>query len=435
MTSKRALIFCSYIAVGLALAYLAIRGPVRAWGSSVDLPTFYSASRAWVYGHDPYNHETLVKIYEKSGGDNQSVAICVNPPSFFPVMSPLAATPYQAAKKIMVVLSLGAFALALWLIGRVTGPQGPIPWAALLLTTALASVHTTLSQGQQGLLVLAALAGALAAQTRQRELVVGLCLALAAAFKPQMVLLFGVYYLFRRRWAVVAAGAAGTAALVSIGAGRMWLAGIDWFNGFSDNMAAFTGSVFNPVDMSGAGNYAAMGRGRYIMLDIAAPLHAVTDHPVAIGAARLTVGAAALAVAIWQTLRPRPTTTQMLLAYATLSVGGLACMYNRHYAATLLVFVVAAAIRLIIEKRTLAGGLLLTMCLPFAVPGAAVMRRLENGPWKNSAVTRSALWEYVLYPHQTYLLLAMLVVLAVAANHRQNPDSKSSATGSNNADG
>jgi len=401
----------------IALAYLFIRGPWRAAHQTVDLPTFYGAAKAWVIGDDPYDHTTIKRLYDDAGGDGQFVARCVNPPSFMPVTAPLGVVPYQPAKFAMIGINLITLGLAIWIIGQAAGLFTTSARALLFCAAAcaLAPIHTTIAQGQHGIMVVAILALAMRAERSGKDSHIGLYLALAAALKPQMVVLFGFYYLAQRRWVVVLSGALGTAALLAIGIGRMELVGIDWLNGIRTNLEAFTAApAVSYIDMSGAANYHVIGDDRFIMLDIATLGHAFTHHEAAIKLLRLTVGAAIILAALRLNRRKATTATQRLLVYAMLSVGCLAASYNRFYAATVLVLVIAAGMRLILVERQRIGWLMIALCAPFVVPGSAILLTLQGGALADSRLPDHPIWRHLLLPHQVYLILALLVTICVA---------------------
>jgi hypothetical protein len=424
MMKVKARPFWHWLVLLAALGYLFVRGPYRAWQETVDLPTFYGAAHAWIIGADPYDHATIKRVYDQRGGDGQHVARCVNPPSFFPVMAPLGLPGYQAAKLAMIVVNLAALGLALWFIASRSAVPNREGAAILFIAAALAlaPVHTTISQGQHGLLVLAALALAWRADVAGRDELVGVALAIAAAVKPQMVLLFGFYYLLLGRWSVVASGLAGTAVLFGVGVLRMEWAGVDWLNGWQANLEAFTGPVRDSADMSGAGNYAILGDGRYIMIDVAAWLHTFTPHAAVIAAGRGAVAVAAVASAVLATRQHRGhrEAQASLIIYALLAVGCLLAFYNRFYAATVLVLPIAVGVGLIqAGGRRLGWGVLLASSV-FLLPGVAILLRLKAGIGESWWVVDSLVWDLVLLPHQVYALLAIALLLIVCLWRRQS---------------
>lgn len=417
----------------VALVYLLARGPLRAWDQTVDLPTFYAGTKAWLLGEDPYDHATIKRLYDTSGGDGQAVAMCVNPPGFFPVMAPLGLVGFQAAKVGMMALNLAALGMTLWALLGVFDVHRRYAAGLWLVAGAfaLAPVQTTISQGQHGLMVLAAVALAMRAELARRDVLVGVCLAVAAALKPQMVILFGFYYLLMGRWVVVAAGALGTAALLGIGILRMELAGIDWLAGLRANLTAFTSAPRDPLTMAGAANYVAMGDGRFIMVDVAALLHTFTHEPPLICIARLLVGGVIVGLAVWGTLRARVTMAterreQVMTVYALLAAGCVFSAYNRYYAATVLVLAFAVGLHLVATRRWKLGWALLALSGVFFVPGVAVLLSLQRGTLAEHAITGSLVWRYLLLPHQVYAMIGIIVTLSVASLRRPSQDAPAS---------
>jgi hypothetical protein len=136
------------------------------------------------------------------------------PPSVLLVL-PLAWLDYPDAFLVWSLLSLAALAVSGWLIVRHLG----LPFSAwsLLPAVTLALVcnpfRQQMIQGQLNLVLLLLLVGLWAAERSDRAAWAGVCLGLAAAIKLFPALFF-VYYLLRRRWAVLAWGA-GTLALAT----------------------------------------------------------------------------------------------------------------------------------------------------------------------------------------------------------------------------
>jgi hypothetical protein len=402
--------------LALSSGYFIARGPVRALDQTVDLPTFYAATRVWMMGQNPYDQPTTQRIYEEADGSEYVVAICMNPPCFFPLLAPLAAVSYPVAQWAMVLINIVSLLVAGWTFGRAAGlldhPKLRWLWWGAIL--ALAPVHTTISQGQHGLLVMALLGLALLADESRRDVVVGLCLAIAAALKPQMVLLFGVYYLLRGRWRVCAAGAIASILLLTLGIGRMMLAGINWWPSMLANMDAFTNATMRNEVGAGTANYAILGDGRFIMIDIEALIHYLTSESMVIAVSRIVLGGIVLGLASFTARRQSASRVHLLATYAMLAVGCLLTFYNRFYAAAALISVIGLAMYLIRIGRGRSGWIMLALVGPFVLPGVAMMRVLELGTLADSAVVQTWLWR-IFYPHQVFMLLCIFTLLAITA--------------------
>ena len=82
----------------LASIYFVWRGPLRVRERSKDFQTFYSATRAWFQGSNPYDRENLKSVLIAAGGPSVKVLPALNPPPTFPLLLPLALPRWQAAQ-------------------------------------------------------------------------------------------------------------------------------------------------------------------------------------------------------------------------------------------------------------------------------------------------------------------------------------------------
>lgn len=408
------------VGIALAAGYALVRGPMRAMERLVDFPTFYTAGRAWLAGKNPYDPRLIQSLFEAAGGDAQTVLLSVNPPGLFPLISPLSALPYGAAKPAMIGLSLAAFAAALVLLARVAGIAQDRFRIALLVFGALmlAPLHTSISQGQLTLFVVLGLAIALWAELNQKDVLLGVALAVCASLKPQMVFWFAPYFLFQQRWRLCAAGLATTFGILGLGVGRMAIAGVDWLPAMMANLDALTNATEIKPDATGTGNIPNLGSGRYIITSLAPLLYEFTDQRWIVQT--LTWLPAAAVGLLFARTMPRRTTTphQTLCVFCVLSLLSLLTLYNRVYCLVVLVLVLVLVLS---DTRAMLGRwrwVLLALLTPLIVPGPAIMSKLESTGRVSESLAQGWAWQHLLLPHQIYLQLALLAVLLVVARRR-----------------
>jgi hypothetical protein len=322
---------------------------------------------------------------------------------------PLALLPWQAAKVVWLLANLAlTAAMVLWLI-RLAGLPWPGTGAIVLaaLVLALAPIHTCLSLGQLALAAAALLVGALYVRRTSHTWLEGALLALAGLLKPQMVAIFAVYWLHRRRWGPLAVAAGLTLAVTAVAVGRLQLAGTgEWFASWQANVqACFRG---------GACDYAAPGQAR-IFLNLQHPAYAILGDRTAatVVAWAFTVGCLLAGFAAWRRVRGRDGGDD-LLALALLAVAGLLPVYHVFYDAAILVLPLAWAVRSLGTPLRPYAIAAIALILPFLVSGAAALVSLAAAGRLPAGWADAWWWRILVIPHQPYLLAALSVVLVAA---------------------
>ena len=421
--------------LALALVYFAARGPYRAWSATIDYHVFYAASRAWAQGSDPYDQTNLDRVFMQADGRipigvdphtgrvnrfgtptrDASVNLSLNPPMTFVPLAPLALLPWRISENLWTLINMAAIALTALALLRtlnvpVTATAALFFLAALL---ALAPLHTSLVQGQLTILVAAAVAGALWADTRGRWILSGVLLALAACLKPQLGLAFLLLPFVRMRWAsgLVAVGAVGLLAAVAVG--RMELAGIDWLASYRANLSGF-------VTQGGQADPTAANSRAFMMINLGALLSQVFASSTLANAMSLGLLAAAGLAAVVLMHRRGKARDEMLM-YSAVAVLSLLAFYNRSYGATLLVVPLAWAVLAIGQPALRKPALLALLCvIVFLVPGSAALAVLQQ---KDLFNPDAAWWRMGVLWHQTYALLVLTgaILWAMVRQRRSHP--------------
>jgi hypothetical protein len=390
----------------LVSGYFFLRGPWRAAEGehSADLPTFYTSARAWVLGLNPYDWDQLRALGRESGLQEHDLDRSLTPPMTLVAFSPLALLPYSGAKWVWLAMNLSFVALSLVGLLKIIKFkwEEPRTLVFLIMALGLASIHTTISQGQLTMAATLFLVYALKFDLQKRETLTGSMIALAGIFKPQLVLLYGLYYLFRRRWRVVLVAAAIGIVALCIVIGRMEIAGVEGLQQWRDNVADF---------VQGRGDLAQPASRRYLMMNLQVVLHQfVESHGLVNLIVIAVVGATLLALATV----PRHDKSQqgLLLTYSSLAALAPLAIYSRIYSATLLIFPLAWALFTIKPGYIYLPGLVLLCIFVFFLPGVPILYA-----WSRqfpSPVMTSWWWEYLLLPHQTYALLILLTCMVIA---------------------
>ena len=384
--------------------YFVLRGPVRALAGmdGRDLTVFYTATRAWLAGRDPYDRAVLGDL-ARSAGISIEPSRSLNPPLAFPLLAPWAALPWDLAWPAWVAIevALVSACLAAALALARLRPAEPRGWLLLAFGLSLAPFHTAISEGQLSIAVAALVLAAVLALERDRPVPAGIAVALAVALKPQMGLLFIAVLAVRgERRALVAAGVA-LATIAAVGAARLWLAGIDWSTTL---VAALASSGF--ADPTNASTQRLNAQALFNVLVPRASGLLVEGMTLGLG---LAVG---LVVAL--ALRGRRDHEATLLAWSAGAVMTLLIVYNRSYDAVLLLLPLAWVFtRSRAPAPTIVVGAVVVACAVFFVPGAAAMADLrlpENLRWVGGTP-----WWGLLRVHQVLALLVVLTGITIAA--------------------
>jgi Glycosyltransferase family 87 len=388
----------------LVSGYFFLRGPWRAAEHSVDLPTFYTSARAWVLGLNPYDWDQLRALGRESGLQEHDLDRSLTPPMTLVAFSPLALLPYSGAKWVWLAMNLSFVALSLVELLRIVKFEWKEPRTLVffIIALGLASIHTAISQGQLTIAATLFLVYALKFDLQKKTTLTGSMIALAGIFKPQVVILYGLYYLFRRQWQVVLVSAViGTVALC-IAIGRMEIAGVEGLQQWRENTVNF---------IQGAGDFAQPDSRRYLMMNLQVVLHQFIESH---GIVNLIVIAVVGTILLVLATVPRHDESQqgLLLTYSCLAAMAPLALYSRFYSATLLIFPPAWALSSIRPGYIYLPGLVLLCIFVFFVPGVAILYTW-SGQFP-APVIASWWWEYLLLPHQTYALLILLTCLVVA---------------------
>jgi hypothetical protein len=130
---------------------------------------------------------------------------------------PLVPLGREAAGWAYLLIGLAGTGAAWAVLTRFAGLRGPLAAALAFLFLVNGPLLNSLREGNCTHLVLLLMVGALIAWERGREFAAGAAIGLCAVIKLPL-LLFGIYFLARRRWNIVAGGAVaiGVTALISL---------------------------------------------------------------------------------------------------------------------------------------------------------------------------------------------------------------------------
>lgn len=235
-----ALVFTSCV----ALALFGVAGFGRGGMFAVDMRYLYVAGDLWEGMRSPYDGAAF-KAAMKTVANIDSIAYAY-PPNSSALALLLSSGSLGVADLVITtlnILSLAAIAYFVMRAHNLTFQPAPKPSSQELVRPAVAiallvgnpfTAHV-FWMGQTTLVAAGLLVTAWLLAHARRDLVAGILLGLSA-FKPQLALLVGFWFLLDRRWLLLGAAAATTLlasvpALLSTGVVRAWL---NWLSALSD---------------------------------------------------------------------------------------------------------------------------------------------------------------------------------------------------------
>jgi hypothetical protein len=201
-------------------------------GNIYDAASLREASQHWSQPTVAFDFGSLFVTY-------------ITPPTHVILLLPLVPLGYEKARLVFLLLSNGLLFVSLALFLRTMGGDALRPprlLLSLLLVLAFQPVYSSLQLGQVDFIILLLLAVSYWAYKRDKKLLVGPCLAIAALIKLSPAVLI-LYFLWKREYLVVVSAAA--TALVA-GLAALLLAGRDAVLTFATNIlpALLKGTAF-----------------------------------------------------------------------------------------------------------------------------------------------------------------------------------------------
>ena len=400
----------------LASVYFVWRGPLRAIAENGrDFRSFYSGTRAWFQGSNPYEMHNVEAVFAASGATSAITPLPVlNPPVMFPIMLPFALPTWQNAKTLwaffQVVLIAVTLALLVYEAGWPVGERLVLGFMAAAL--ALAPLHVTISQGQLGIFVAFCVVLAMFFEARRRDWLVGAMLVLATAIKPQMGIFFLLFALCRLRWRTWASAAIVGTALLTIGVGQMWMHNVDWIASLHDNFQ----STFKPGALN---DPSTANPSTYLMLNLQYPLNMVLLNSSLANIVALGFAAVVGGFTLWFGRRNGDHRGETL-TYAIVAVLTLLAVYHRCYDAVLLLLPLAWAFLSLQTSDRRWAILTIIFTLPFLVPGPTILAVMADAGRIPCVISDSWWWRLIVMPHQVYALVLLEICLLMAAWRNRN---------------
>jgi len=366
---NRVSIFLLLVGAGISMMWgISLERGVR--GGVMGFPGIYFGTKCLLQGGDPYDVNQLERVYQAGGVPIpsesvehwQSVTLYVNLPTTFLFVAPFTLLPLAAAQALWLLLVVGSFSLAAFLMWHVGKDYSP--GVSLLLTfIVLANCEIIFSGGNTAGLVVGLGVIAVWCLLKERFALLGvICLASSLAIKPHDVGLIWLYFVLagrtQRKRAIQAAALAVALALV----GTLWASRVapHWASELRSNLATISapGGINEPGPTSiGVGS-------PDMIIDLQTVVSIFQDDPRIYNPVTYAICGIILLIWVVAVVRSRPMPENSLFALVACAALSMLVTYHRSYDAKLLLLSVPTCAMLWAE-----GGIIAWMALLIGTAG------------------------------------------------------------------
>ena len=377
---NRASIFLLLMGAGISIIWgISLERSVR--GGVMGFPGIYFGTKCLLQGGDPYDVNQLERVYQAEGipipsesiERRQSVTRYVNLPTTFLFVAPFTFLPLATARTLWLLLVVGSFSLAAFMMWRLG--KNYAPGVSLLLTfIVLANCEIIFSGGNTAGLVVGLCVIAVWCLLNERFALLGvICLASSLAIKPHDVGLVWIYFLLAGRAQGKRALQAGALALALALIGTLWASHVapHWASELRSNLATISahGGINEPGPTSIGVSSPDM------IIDLQTVVSIFRDDPRIYNPVTYAICGIILLIWIVAVLRSRPMPENALFALVSCAALSMLVTYHRSYDAKLLLLSVPACAMLWADGRAVrwialilsAAGLLITGDIPLAI--------------------------------------------------------------------
>lgn len=200
--SRRSLLVSALLLMMIVTVIVYSRADLERIGVD-DFIEYWSAGRLNLGGDNPYSQTRLLALQREIGWVGEFPVVMWNPPYTLALVMPFALLPYLVARVLWLSVSIAVVLIASDRLWRLFGGTPEKRGLAPLLAAAFVPTLLALKMGQITGLVLLGVTGFLLLAHRERWMVAGAVLALAA-IKPHVVYLVwaavGLWWLRKPRW-------------------------------------------------------------------------------------------------------------------------------------------------------------------------------------------------------------------------------------------
>jgi hypothetical protein len=411
----------SALLLALACIFFICGGPVRAvmLGSFIDFRCFYAGTRAWLQGSNPYDRSNSQSILIAAGDDDSKhVFHIVNVPVTFPLLTPFVLLDWPTAKILWAGFQIALLiATLLVLLVGIAGwsPTNRSSMGYMALIFFMFPTAHNIIIGQLAIPATFLIVLGLYCETRQRDWLAGVMLALATCVKPQMGVFFLLLALSHWRWRTWLSAAVVGVTLVVVSLGQLYIHHIDWISTLQENYRL----LFSPGGLNDSSSANSIDYG---MVDLQIPLRLLFSNNMLISFSALGLAGAMALATLWMLGKPRNRRDEVL-AYSIVAVFSLLAVYHKHYDAILLALPLLWAFMSLQTSNRWPAVLTIVSTAPFYfVSWTGFLARAIMAGYLPQWIRAAWWWRILLVPHYAYALafLAACLFYATWKNRRSS---------------
>jgi len=394
----------------------------RAWGRTgqrlYDFELLRASALLWMHGANPFALPPASLL-------SQAIAVERTPITIYPttllLLSPFAMVPLALAMNLWFVFSIGM--VLLLIVSLVKLARWPwispatIIFSAFVL--AFGPIQSGLVAGQPLIPAASLVMLALWAVSRHQNILAGLLLGLAIAWKPQVGGPFLLYLLYKRQWMTGTSSLLLLAILSVAAIAPIQQRHPEWPQTLQSNVQF----VFAPGHLN---DFETSNLTRDHMLNLQLPVYAIC--PSRAVANVVAIGITLVLLVIFLFVARKSDERMMLLEYSIVACLCLLPAYHRYYDATLLTLAICWAIDAIKNRSSKIAWIVLAPMTTFFAPVGLALTMVRNGRIPMD-VQSSWWWNTIIIPAHSWILLLICILLIAERIRIARPQSSGAPHG------
>jgi hypothetical protein len=399
----------------LALALFVVRGPLRSVNNSADLTGPYLQSFAWRHGCNPYQPaKILVEKFFPNANNGKGFNGGIYPPTTSLLMMPITYFHWDTAKKIWMMWTIFIFSVTMYFLGKQLiikfNNYGGLKLSFIVLL-AFSPFHTGIALGQVSIIVICFMILSFLFSLKNYITLSGFLLALAVGLKPQLALFLVVFYLLRKKYRILTFFGAMYALIII--SSEIYPVIIDG-NQLGSSWTMWLKRVFAGYGVTGGERFLYDDIDKFSTLNIQVLVSQFFHNSFAVKTISFTIYISMILFFIYFYFNNKK--CDEFIIFSLLSILILLPVYHRFYDASLLIVPLLWSILKVKKiKNEKKLSFLALLLLLFSVPGGTILILLT--PRLPQIISNSAIWNFIVLPHQVWILLISYILMIFIMKH------------------
>jgi hypothetical protein len=369
----------------LALALFVVRGPLRSVNNSADLTGPYLQSFAWRHGCNPYQPaKILVEKFFPNANNGKGFNGGIYPPTTSLLMMPITYFHWDTAKKIWMMWTIFIFSVTMYFLGK----------QLIIKFNNYGGLKLSFLFSLKNYITLS-----------------GFLLALAVGLKPQLALFLVVFYLLRKKYRILTFFGAMYALIII--SSEIYPVIIDG-NQLGSSWTMWLKRVFAGYGVTGGERFLYDDIDKFSTLNIQVLVSQFFHNSFAVKTISFTIYISMILFFIYFYFNNKK--CDEFIIFSLLSILILLPVYHRFYDASLLIVPLLWSILKVKKiKNEKKLSFLALLLLLFSVPGGTILILLT--PRLPQIISNSAIWNFIVLPHQVWILLISYILMIFIMKH------------------